>query len=107
MVLGSVTLAKTEKELLLEILEDVEVYDNDKYKSELMKIRHKNISTGCKSNPAAPKKAEYNVRKRLQGMTILCNKIPHKEVQDTYLTNQEIYLQSKKVFTERFKKNLV
>jgi hypothetical protein len=106
MVLKEVTEAKTEKELLLEILEDVQVYDNDKYKSELMKIRQKNISSGSKPSGGGVKKAEYNVRKRLQGMTILCNKFTHKEVQDTYLTNQEIYMQSKKVFTERFKRNL-
>lgn len=87
--------------LIEEFIQDIESYDADKYRSELMAIREKNkkeiANKEVKSKPAF----EYQSKKRLKTMSLLKNKVPHVKIEEKYLTKDEIYNQAKNLFKKR------
>ena len=99
----AVDLEKSDAEILKEIIHDINNYDSDKYRSELMRIREENkvkLKIISKKQPF-----EYQSKMRLSTMSLLKNKVPHTKIEDDYLTKDEIYNTAKKLYKQRILAN--
>lgn len=89
------------QQLIEEFIADIEGYDAEKYRSELMAIREKNLAKNIMPANKAKMEFEYQSKKRLKTMSLLKNKVPHVKVEEKYLTKDEIYNQAKNLFKKR------
>lgn len=89
------------QQLVDEFIQDIEAYDADKYRSELMAIREKNKGSLTSKAGKAKVDFEYQSKKRLKTMSLLKNKVPQVKIEDKYLTKDEIYNQAKNLFKKR------
>lgn len=87
--------------LIEEFIQDIESYDADKYRSELMAIREKNKKEIAIKEDKSKPAFEYQSKKRLKTMSLLKNKVPHVKIEEKYLTKDEIYNQAKNLFKKR------
>lgn len=98
------TQAENEKicqNLVEEFIRDIEGYDEDKYRSELLAICEKNKALHAASKTKEKPNFEYQSKKRLRTMSLLKSKVPPVKVEERYLTKEEIYNQAKNLFKKR------
>jgi hypothetical protein len=87
--------------LIEEFVRDIEGYDEDKYRSELIAIRERNKALHETFKPKNKALFEYQSRKRLRTMSLLKSKVPPVKVEESYLTKEEIYNQAKNLFKKK------
>lgn len=87
--------------LIEDFIRDIEGYDEDKYRSELLAIREKNKALQMTTKPKDKPLFEYQSKKRLRTMSLLKSKVPPVKVEEKYLTKEEIYNQAKNLFKKR------
>jgi hypothetical protein len=87
--------------LIEDFIKDIEGYDEDKYRSELMAIREQNKLKNAELRPKEKVTFEYQSKKRLRTMSLLKSKVPPVKVEERYLTKEEIYNQAKNLFKRK------